>query len=186
MSEISNLDKICAEIGFYACDIYNELCNVLREEIRSFRNYSEFESNKENIIKKIKEKVGKEDEDLIKSILNKIVNEKSFNELRKNPPKFDPKELERVITKALGILIEDGLFAYSIWLKSEDENPHRAIIASSLELLKNEKINLTNKNDLIEAILDISNELQKTILAKQLLEKMLIYARYRAKALQSD
>ena len=47
-------------------------------------------------------------------------------------------------------------------------------------------INLTNKNDLIEAILDISNELQKTILAKQLLERMLIYARYRAKALQSD
>ncbi len=102
------------------------------------------------------------------------------------------KEFEREITKALGILMEDGLFAYAIWLESkkkEDDDVYSKIIEKSKELLKDEKLKLTktDKDDLIDAILnDISNNLQKTILAKQLLERMLIYARYRAKALQSD
>lgn len=192
MSEIPNLDKICAEIGFYTCDIYNGLCAVLEEEIKKFKNYSEFESNKENIIEKIKEKVNIEDEnkELVEIIFNEIVgvkNEESFKNFYKNLPKFDAKEMERIITKALGILTEDGLFAYVIWLKSEDENPHRVIAVSSLKLLEHDKLNLTGKDDLLIAILEnISTNLQKTILAKQILERMLIYAKYRAKALQSD
>ena len=97
------------------------------------------------------------------------------------------KELERTLTKALGILIEDGLFAYAIWLESEDE---KEIIDKSFELLK-DKANLivrdygNSKEKLRKAILEeIASDIQKTLLARQLLERMLIYARYRAKALQ--
>jgi len=97
------------------------------------------------------------------------------------------KEFERIVTKALGILVEDGLLAYAIWLESEKESE---IINSSFELLK-EKIGIIQKNynnnieKLRKAILkEIAPDIQKTLLARLLLERMLIYARYRAKALQ--
>jgi len=100
------------------------------------------------------------------------------------------REFEKEITKALGILMEDGLFAYAIWLESKrkkDDDVYSKIIEKSKELLKNANLIKNEDNrDLREIMLEISNKLQKTILAKQLLEKMLIYARYRAKALQSD
>jgi len=95
------------------------------------------------------------------------------------------KELEKIVTKALGILIEDGLFAYAIWLESENKDPHKVIIESSLGLLKRLKLIKNYQNNLREAILnDISPYIEKTLLARQLLERMLVYARYRAKALQ--
>jgi hypothetical protein len=101
--------------------------------------------------------------------------------------KSKAKEFERVVTKALGILIEDGLLAYAIWLESEDE---RDVIDYSFTLLKN-KIKLIKKDygnnteKLRKAILDeITPHIQKTLLARQLLERMLVYARYRAKATQ--
>ncbi len=97
------------------------------------------------------------------------------------------KEFERIVTKALGILIEDGLFAYAIWLESEKESD---IINSSFNLLEGKSgIIRENYNDgiekLREAILkEIAPDIQKTLLARQILERMLVYARYRAKALQ--
>jgi hypothetical protein len=105
------------------------------------------------------------------------------------------EKFEKEITKALGILMEDGLFAYAIWLESrrkKEDDVYSEIINKSKKLLEN--VNLINSNntenvdnmDLRDIMLEISGELQKTILAKQLLERMLIYARYRAKALQSD
>ncbi len=96
------------------------------------------------------------------------------------------KELEREINKALGVLIEDGPFAYSIWLESENKSPHKLMITKSLEILKT-GISLTTKSNLREAILtDISSDLNKLFLTKQVLERMLVYARYRAKAIQKE
>ena len=97
------------------------------------------------------------------------------------------KDFERIVIKALGILIEDGLFAYSIWLEKENE---KSIIDSSYKLLKDKlklvKNNYENRKEkLRKAILEeISPSIQKTLLARQLLERMLVYARYRAKTLQ--
>ncbi len=97
------------------------------------------------------------------------------------------KELEREINKALGILIEDGPFAYSIWLESENKEPHRAIMTQSLTILRNKNISLIDKNNLRDGILkDIASDINKLLLTKQVLERMLIYARYRAKALQKS
>ncbi len=99
--------------------------------------------------------------------------------------KDDFDKLENVSTKALGVLIEEGLLAYFVWLESRGEREKKyaeVIRDKSLELLKNAK--LTEKNNSIDAALDISSNIQKTLLARQLLERMLVYARYRAKALQ--
>ena len=95
------------------------------------------------------------------------------------------KELERETNKALGILIEDGPFAYSVWLESKNEAPHKSINNQSIGILKDENVSLINNNNLREGVLnDIASDLNKLILTKKVLERMLIYARYRAKALQ--
>lgn len=117
--------------------------------------------------------------------LDQISAKIGFNLADKNESKA--KEFERLVTKALGVLIEDGLLAYVIWLESENES---SVIDCSFTLLK-EEAKLIKKNygnnaeKLRKAILDeITPSIQKTLLARQLLERMLVYARYRAKALQ--
>ncbi len=108
-------------------------------------------------------------------------------ESNKEKIKNKAKELERTLTKVLGILIEDGLYAYAIWLESEGETE---ITNKSFELLKDktkliENSYTNNKEKLRKAIIEeISTSIEKTLLARQLIERMLVYARYRAKALQ--
>jgi len=190
-----NLDKISAEIGFLACDVLKETYNVFVKEVKTFKNFSELKAKKSEVINKIKEELKINDFNLTKEIFEKIIieniekiknnkkQEEKFFKLKQNPPKFDAKELERVVTKALGILIEDGAFAYTVWLESEGGDIHKVISIASVKLL--DKASVTSKKEsLREAILEISKNIQKTLLARQILERMLVYARYRAKALQ--
>ena len=123
--------------------------------------------------------------------LDRISAEMGFKLAKNFESEDDARKLENLVTKALGVLIEDGLFAYVIWLKSRSENEKkycRKIIEVSSNLLKDERIALASKDDnskdLQDMALDISTDIQKTLLARQLLERMLTYARYRAKALQ--
>jgi hypothetical protein len=106
---------------------------------------------------------------------------------------FSASQFETEITKALGILVEDGPFAYFIWLKSQDKEPHQAMLIQTAIIL--EKLNLIEnilpeeniKSKLEEAFLEkISTDLTKTLFVKTILEKMLIYARYKAKAMQHE
>lgn len=118
----------------------------------------------------------------MKANLDKLAAESGFNLVEKcKEDDRELKELERVINKSLGILIEEGLFAYSIWLESEQEN---VIEEYSRKLINEAKISQSNRS-LREIILhEISKDIQKMILTRQLLERMLIYARYMAKAIQ--
>ncbi len=106
---------------------------------------------------------------------------------------FSSSQFETEITKALGVLVEDGPFAYMIWLKSQDKEPHRAMLIQTARILQ--KLNLIRKikhdDDLREKIEDaflneISSDLTKTLFTKTILEKMLIYGRYKAKAMQNE
>jgi len=191
----SNLDRVSAQIGFIACDIYMCLSLVLnekKEEIKQLK-LEEFESKKDTLISEIKKRTNITDTEIIERIVDVIVFDrmkrdknpnKAFEEFKKNLPKFDAKEIERIITKSLGILIEDGLFAYAIWLESENKDPHKVITVSSLKILTDTNLISNKKSNLRDAMLEISSSIQKTLLTRQLLERMLIYARYRAKALQ--
>ncbi len=187
-----NLDLILADIGFNMCEIYMNLCNILKDKIKEYTNYEDFKKNIDSIISAVEERTKIKDKEFIKSIFEEIVirkiemtrePEKSFENLKNSPPKFDAKDMERIINKSLGILIEDGLLAYAIWLESENKDPHRVIIVSSLKLLTDTNL-VSGKNCLRKAMFEISTSIQKTLLARQLLERMLIYARYRDKSLQ--
>ena len=106
---------------------------------------------------------------------------------------FSASQFETEITKALGILVEDGPFAYFIWLKSQDKEPHQAMLIQTARILM--ELNLINdispdkdlKKELENAFLEeISSDLTKILFVKTILEKMLIYARYKAKAMQHE
>lgn len=121
----------------------------------------------------------------IESNLDKVSAEIGFDLAESFKDKDDAKKLETTVTKALGVLIEDGLFAYTVWLESQGKSEEKyatEISKKSLDLLRDSRVNLTKKNMLRDAVLEISENIQKTLLARQLLERMLVYARYRAKA----
>lgn len=105
-----------------------------------------------------------------------------------NIPKANRDE-ETMIQKALGVLQEEGLFAFVVFLESKKGSTNKEVVGSILgktaELLN--EVGLTkdaNDKNIREMILDITKDIDSMFLAKDLIERMLIYARYRAKALQ--
>jgi len=199
MNEI-NLDKICAEYGMDLVRITKEIYKKATEILSLTNTYGEFlQSNYQNIDDKINDflshKLINPLENLKKSI-NKLAEDKKkaeeFERLRQKPPTFAPDTFETEITKALGILIEDGPFAYLIWLKSQDKEPHQAMLIQTARLLAQVKmIEIDKTKDVKEELEnkflnEIGSDLNKLILTKTLFEKMLIYARYKTKAMQYE
>jgi len=118
--------------------------------------------------------------------VDKILAEVGFDLAESFKEKDDTDKLETIINKAIGVLIEDGLLAYVIWLKSREkkEEKYTTKILKKTEDLLRERLKLTTENDPINMALEISSSIEKTLLARQLLERMLVYARYRAKSLR--
>ena len=109
-----------------------------------------------------------------------------------------PKEagdMDNAVTKALGVLQENGLYACALFLKSrpkaEQERAER-VLSAMLALLKD--LNLGwgepashSAADVLQHISRITaDELERLLLAKETLEQMLIYARYGAKARKAE
>lgn len=89
------------------------------------------------------------------------------------------------IQKSLGVLQEDGLFAFILYLESKNDAINHCTKKEIAKLLN--KVELTqnaNENNMRENIHKITKNIDNMFLAKDLIEKTLIYARYRAKALE--
>lgn len=99
------------------------------------------------------------------------------------------KDLENTLTKTLGVLQENGVYACFLYLlasqkkkeQGEETTLGQKIIQQMRELLKALKIENSAGDDLTYA-LKITESLPTLLLAKEALEQMLIYARYGAKA----
>ncbi len=88
---------------------------------------------------------------------------------------------ETIITKALGVLQEDGVYAFFLYTASKAD----AIKTRAFSFLKDRGL-LTDRTDVLTAVRDgFKENLDKLLLAKELLERTLIYARYHAKALDN-
>lgn len=98
---------------------------------------------------------------------------------------FDDKDkTENLITKSLGVLQEDGIYAFFLYLLSRgssEKDGANALSQDSLLLLK--EIIPTSASDELSVAKDLANNLNHLLLAKEMLERTLIYARYHAKAL---
>lgn len=101
-------------------------------------------------------------------------------------------EIENAVTKTLGVLQECGVYACFVFALSrtngKDEKNEviifNVIIKQQLELLSGLDLGTVSEAtpERLKYIADITKDLQKTLLAKEVLEQMLIYARYGAKA----
>jgi len=90
---------------------------------------------------------------------------------------------EKLIQKALGVLQEDGVFAYAIYLESENEDTFEHISDKTIELINTVDIlEEESENDLKKIIHEIAENLDDLLLTKDLIERMLIYSRYHAKS----
>lgn len=99
----------------------------------------------------------------------------AFEIIEKNK---DKSNMESLINKSLGILSANGIYALWLFLESENESEHIKII----DIIKKFGIELSGNND-EQKVINLSNNLQNLLFSKELLEKTLIYARYRAKAI---
>lgn len=102
---------------------------------------------------------------------------------------WDVKKAETLITKALSVLQEQGLYAFGLFCRSRsggEKEKAEKIVELTKEMLN--KLSLIEDGDLLEVIRKdggLASDIDKLIFAVQMLEKALIYARYHAKAMGS-
>jgi hypothetical protein len=96
---------------------------------------------------------------------------------------------EGIIGKALGVLQEDGVYAFFLYLlslekKKEGKNARCIIDQATILLGKYKPVESApvKADNLLENIKRLADNLDDLFLAKDLLERTLIYARYHAKA----
>lgn len=98
-------------------------------------------------------------------------------------------DIENTVTKALGVLQENGVYACFLYLYAKEETNGELLVKEMLSLLSAlgfREIEKTDEED-FEKVLDfltnhVTNDLERLLFAKDALETMLIYARYSAKA----
>jgi hypothetical protein len=111
--------------------------------------------------------------------------------------KQDAQRAENHITKSLGILQEDGVYAFFLYQASRSAGNEKAAATElstlATQLLAQRELAMTGfvtMDDPLEAVRGthttpgLADNLDQLLLAKRLLEQALIYARYHAKALQ--
>ncbi len=97
-------------------------------------------------------------------------------------------EVDNTITKALGVLQENGIYACFIYLLAKEGDNGRVVADEMLSLLEGLGFgwNKPSSDDVEEILKHITEkvtvDLERLLLAKETLEQMLIYARYGAKA----
>ncbi len=98
-------------------------------------------------------------------------------------------EVDNTITKSLGVLQEDGVYACFLYLLAKEEKQRRDVVVDEmLSLLDGLGFGWGRPaSSGAEAVLrhvtgKVTGDLERLLLAKETLEQMLIYARYGAKA----
>lgn len=109
-------------------------------------------------------------------------------------PKRDKAKIENTITKSLGVLQEDGVYAFFLFLSSRkgDLEDTEEVTAGELDsqvkkLLRHNDLQLLGQSQEgdFKAVSELTENLDRLLLARQLIERSLIYARYHAKALET-
>ena len=110
-------------------------------------------------------------------------------------------DVDNLVTKALGVLQENGVYACMLYLLSRTQDKEKKIAAvvsdEMLNLLAGlgfegwEKPAISDPKRRAEVILkhisdQVTKDLEPLLLAKETLEQMMIYARYGAKARKAD
>jgi len=98
------------------------------------------------------------------------------------------KDIEISITKGLGVLQENGVYACFLYFLAKEKKFSTESVEIMLDLLQDlpfEWIKPISRtpSDLLDFVAEtVTRNLEQLLLAKEILEQMLIYARYGAKA----
>lgn len=117
---------------------------------------------------------------------HRMVSEKKEND--KGYPKIEDQE--NTITKALGVLVESGLYAMCVFLISCSKKDYgtRILNESIRAMWQEDGIGLISKDvgetpaELLMAVQEITENLSRLILARKITAQALTFARYHAKA----
>lgn len=104
----------------------------------------------------------------------------------KNKPEKKRKEVENTIRNALGVMREEGLYAFYIYLQSSDAEL-RLIWDHAAVLLSQEDLKLLGKNPDLgkrEELIRLTENLSNLLMARQLVERYLTYALYGLRAVR--
>jgi len=88
------------------------------------------------------------------------------------------------IDKLLGVLANDGVYAMWVWAKSQKDIDEGNLFNKLLSVMK--FVKEKSEEDFEKYFQNISHDLHKLLFLKHLLEKTLIYARYHARAMETN
>jgi hypothetical protein len=92
---------------------------------------------------------------------------------------------DKTLTDALSVLEEQGVYAFFLYLSQK--NDRRCVINACRDFLKDHLPGgFGSDNDPFRATQDIAEDIDKLLLARDLLRQSLIYGRYHAKARASS
>ncbi len=97
------------------------------------------------------------------------------------------KELEKLVTSALGVLEEQGLYALSLFLNMRSDSGGEDVKQKICEFLKKTPQQaplLSDNADVSTAFQQMAEDLDKLLLARDLVRQSLVYARYHARVSQ--
>jgi hypothetical protein len=120
------------------------------------------------------------------NIIRHAVDEKQDD--KKDDKKKLASSIDNTVTKSLGVLQENGIYACVLYLFAKENENGKLVINEILGLLVGLKFEkMTTGNNYVDSVLtyintQITTDLQRLLLARETLEQMLIYARYGAKA----
>ncbi|MGH9840146.1 MAG: hypothetical protein ACREEM_15300 [Blastocatellia bacterium] len=118
-------------------------------------------------------------------IISRAVDEKKVDDKEK---KKLAGNVDNTVTKALGVLQENGVYACFLYLKAKEKENGDVVVEEMLNLLAGlgfgwgKPANNSAEEVLKHITEKVTDNLERLLLAKESLEQMLIYARYGAKA----
>jgi len=109
---------------------------------------------------------------------------KVFQKSEKKDVKAKRSDTENWITKSLGVLQEQGVYAFFLYLKAQNKHVTEALSEHAASLLGQQGINILGSGDILDEIRGgLAKDIDKLLLGHSVLTQALIYARYHAKAL---
>lgn len=126
------------------------------------------------------------------AIIRRIVDEEETQQEKEASKKKTKAQLssdvDSTVTKALGVLQENGVYASFLYLLAKEKENSSVVVEEMLNLLDGlgfgwGKLENLTADKVLSHIRDkVTVDLERLLLAKETLEQMLIYARYGAKA----
>lgn len=92
------------------------------------------------------------------------------------------KERENLLTDGLGVLQEQGLYAFFLFLHASKRGDSQRVIDACKDFLRDRGLLQDGNRDLFQGLKSLADRLDDLLFARELLIQALVYARYHAKA----